>query len=183
MRSDAARNRARVVAAAADVFSERGLEASIAEVARRAGVGKATVFRSYPTKDALISAVAGERVNWVADAATAALELPDAWAAFRDLLAQIAERHSTDLMYAAALANDTCSPDVELARARARDAMEALMARAKEQGAMRADATSADVRVLFKGVTAAMPDGERHDLDRWRRWAEIFAAALRADRG
>ena len=181
LRSDAARNRERVLVAAAEVFSEQGLEASIAAVARRAGVGKATIFRSYPTKDDLVSAVAGERVRWVADAATAALERPDAWAAFSELITQMAERHATDLIHAAALANDTCSSDMEEARARAKEALGALMDRAKQQGTMRPDATPEDVRVLFKGVTAAMPQDQRHDVERWRRWAAMFTAALRAD--
>src|SRR6059058_4974759 len=89
LRSDAARNRARVLAAAAEVFSELGPEASVAEVARRAGVGKATIFRSYPRKEDLISAVASERVRWVAAAASAALAREDAWAAFCELLTRI----------------------------------------------------------------------------------------------
>lgn len=181
LRSDAARNRERVLVAAAEVFSEHGLEASIADVARRAGVGKATVFRSYPAKEDLISAVASERVRWVADAATSALAQPDAWVAFAHLLVQIAERHATDLIHAAALANLTGSRELDQARARAHDALDALMVRAKQQGAMRADATTEDVRMLFKGTTAAMSDAERHDVERWRRWAAMFAAALRAE--
>jgi AcrR family transcriptional regulator len=181
LRSDAARNRERVLVAAAEVFSEHGLDASVAEVARRAGVGKATIFRSYPAKEDLIAAVASAPVRWVADAATGALAQPDAWAAFADLLGEIAERHATDLIHAAALANDTCSSDIEEARARAKEALGALMDRAKQQGTMRPDATPEDVRVLFKGVTAAMPQDQRHDVERWRRWAAMFTAALRAD--
>ena len=61
------------------MFSERGLDASVAEVARRAGVGKATVFRSYPTKEDLIGAIACDRVRWVQGLVDEALERPDAW--------------------------------------------------------------------------------------------------------
>jgi AcrR family transcriptional regulator len=182
LRRDAARNRERVLAAAAHVFAEQGLEASVAEVARRAEVGKATIFRSYPTKEDLIGAVAAEPVRWVAEAAADALARPDAWAAFADLIVRIAERHATDLVHAAALASASGSRELDEARARARDALDALMDRAKEQGAMRADARAEDVGVLFKGVTAAMPDEQRHDVERWRRWAAMFTAALRSDR-
>jgi AcrR family transcriptional regulator len=180
-RSDAARNRARVLAAADEVFSEQGLEASVAEVARRAGVGKATVFRSYPAKDDLVAAVASARVRWVAEAATAALERADPWAAFTDLLIQMAERHAGDLMHATALADATGSRELDDARASAHHALEALMDRAKAEGTMRADATVEDLRVLFRGVTAAVADDERHDVQRWRRWASMFAGALRAE--
>ena len=57
LRADAARNRERIVAAAIEVFAERGLEASTAEIAARAGVGEATLFRRFPTKDDLITAI------------------------------------------------------------------------------------------------------------------------------
>jgi AcrR family transcriptional regulator len=180
LRCDAARNRERVLAAAAEVFAEYGLEASVADVARRAGVGKATIFRSYPTKADLIGAVASEPVRWVADAAADALARPDAWVAFGELMVQIAERHAKDLLHAAALASASGSRELDEARARARKALDALMDRAKEQGAMRADATAEDIGVLFRGVTAAMPGEQRHDAERWRRWAEMFTAALRA---
>ena len=56
-RADAVRNRARVIAAAAEVFAERGIEASVPAVAARAGVGKATVYRSFPPKEHLVAAV------------------------------------------------------------------------------------------------------------------------------
>ena len=61
-RADALRNRERVVAAAAEVFAERGIEASVPEVAVRAGVGKATVYRSFPTKEHLVAAVVTGRL-------------------------------------------------------------------------------------------------------------------------
>ena len=139
------------------------------------------MFRSYPAKEDLVAAVASARVRWVADAATAALERDDAWAAFTDLLVQIAQRHATDLIHETALSEATGSRELDEARASAHHAMEALMDRAKAEGSMRVDATTEDVRVLFRGVTAALPAGERHDVERWRRWATMFAAALSAE--
>jgi AcrR family transcriptional regulator len=182
LRADAARNRERILAAARDVFSERGLEASVADVARRAGVGKATIFRSYPTKDDLIAAIACDRVRWVEDLVTQALERPDAWAAFTDLLVDLAHRHATDLTHLEALARDTNAPLLTEARAAANAAMSQLMEKAKAQGAMRADAQPHDLRMLFHGVTHAMTDVERRDVTAWSRWAVLFANALRAER-
>jgi AcrR family transcriptional regulator len=180
LRADAARNRERVLEAAGRVFSESGLDASVAEVAKAAGVGKATVFRSYPTKEHLIAAVACERVSWVAEAAREALAGADAWRAFCDLLDKMAVRNAGDAIHFDALTHAGNSPDLERARADANAAITALMDRAKAQGAMRADATADDLRVLFKGVTAALPAGRRHDAGEWRRWARMFASALRA---
>jgi AcrR family transcriptional regulator len=180
LRADAARNRERILVAARRVFSERGLEASVAEVAREAGVGKATVFRSYPTKEHLIAAIANDRLRWVEDLVTQALEQPDAWAAFKDLLADLAHRHATDLTHLEALARHTDAPLLVEARRATNAALRRLMEKAKAEGAMRADATPEDIRTLFHGVTHAMSEEERRDVDAWARWAELFANALRA---
>jgi AcrR family transcriptional regulator len=181
LRADAARNRERILIAAHHVFSEHGLEASVAEVAREAGVGKATVFRSYPTKEHLIAAIACDRVRWIEGLVAQALERPDAWTAFKDLLVDLAHRHATDLTHLEGLARDTDAPLLSEARAAANSALRRLMEAAKAQGAMRADATPEDIRMLFHGVTHAMTADERHDVRVWARWAELFANALRAE--
>jgi AcrR family transcriptional regulator len=180
LRADAARNRERILTAARNVFSEHGLEASVAEVAREAGVGKATVFRSYPTKEHLIAAIACDRVGWVEDRVTHALEQEDAWAAFKGLLVDLAVRHATDLTHLQALARQTDAPLLTEARAAANAALRRLMEKAKAQGAMRADATPEDIRALFHGVTHSMTEDERHDVAVWARWADLFANALAA---
>jgi AcrR family transcriptional regulator len=73
LRADAARNRERIIAAAAEVFAERGLDASTAEVAQRAGVGEATLFRRFPHKldlvDAILEAKMSESIEMIADCA------------------------------------------------------------------------------------------------------------------
>jgi AcrR family transcriptional regulator len=63
LRADAERNRRRLIDAAVEVFAERGLEASTAEIARRAGVGQGTVFRRFPTKDDLVAAIVVDRLT------------------------------------------------------------------------------------------------------------------------
>jgi AcrR family transcriptional regulator len=77
LRADAARNRERIIAAAAAVFAERGLEAATAEIAHRAGVGEATLFRRFPTKDDLIDAIIETRMEEVVALADAAASDPD----------------------------------------------------------------------------------------------------------
>ena len=180
LRADAARNRERILLAAQHVFSEHGLDASVAEVAREAGVGKATIFRSYPTKEHLIAAVAGDRVRWIEDLVTEALDQPDAWEAFKGLLVELAQRHAADLTHVEAFARNTESPLLADARKVANAAFRKLMKKAKQQGSMRADARPEDIRTLFHGVTHAMHEEERHDPKAWARWAELFANAFRA---
>src|SRR3954464_13341726 len=87
-RADALRNRQRVIAAAASVFAEKGLDAGVPEIAARAGVGKATVYRSFPTKEHLVAAVAIERLAWVTEVALSGLEEPDAGAALHRVLVE-----------------------------------------------------------------------------------------------
>jgi AcrR family transcriptional regulator len=181
LRADAARNRERILVAAGEVFSEQGLDASVAEIAKRACVGKATIFRSYPSKEHLIAAVSCERVRWVEDLAVTALDQDDAWAAFTQLITELAEHHACDLSHVGALTHTAGFPRLDQAKARANAALSRLMERAKEQGEMRPDATPDDIRVMFKGVTAAMTDAERRDVEVWRRWAELFVNAFRAD--
>jgi len=83
MRSDARRNRERVLVAAEDVFSEMGLRAQIEEVARRAGVGVGTVCRHFPTKQALVEAVLEAMYESLLQDALQALEQRDPGSAFR----------------------------------------------------------------------------------------------------
>ena len=95
-RADAVRNRARVVAAAAEVFAEKGEDAVVPDIAARAGVGKGTVYRCFPTKEHLIAAVATERARWFEREARAAAADADPWAAFRAFLARVAEAYCRD---------------------------------------------------------------------------------------
>src|SRR5688500_20234163 len=90
LRADAARNRELIIAAAASVFAERGLDAATAEIAHRAGVGEATLFRRFPSKDDLIDANIETRLEEFAALADAAATEPDpavALARFRQALA------------------------------------------------------------------------------------------------
>src|SRR6478609_7030123 len=82
-RADALRNRDRVIAAAGEIFA-------------LAGVGKATVYRSFPSKEHLVAAVACERLRWVAEQVTEALLRPDAGRAFEEVVIAIAERQASD---------------------------------------------------------------------------------------
>jgi AcrR family transcriptional regulator len=179
-RADARRNRERVIAAAAAVFAEKGLDAGVPEIAARAGVGKATVYRSFPSKEHLVAAVARERLAWITELVTRALAAEDPGTAFTDVVLRIAEEQAGDWAVAGSLAADIHQPELDSARATAQAAFEALMDRGRAAGALRADATADELRVLFTGVAQVLrADGER-DPQVWRRYGQLVADALRA---
>ena len=174
-RADARRNHERVFAAALEVFAERGLEATIPEIADRAGVGKATVYRSYPTKSALVEAVARHRLAWLTDrvAATAAFQ-DDAFAALQDLLGDIAERLASDRLLVDVLAQAKRWREENFTEPFSR-----LLEDAKRQGRIRSDATSQDVQVLVGGSSRVLLELDIRDPAQWRRYSTLALNALR----
>ena len=179
-RADAVRNAERVLAAASEVLAEKGAEAGVPEIAARAGVGKGTVYRCFPTKEHLIAAVLTERLRWFTESARAAAERPDAWEAFVDLLVDSAERQAGDCTFSAGLSHESVLPEVVAAREAMHEAIDALMARAQADGRMREGVTSRDVKVLFAGTAQMLRADGNRDPAEWRRYAELVANALRA---
>jgi AcrR family transcriptional regulator len=178
-RADALRNRERVIAAAAEVFAERGMHVGVPEIAQRAGVGKATVYRSFPSKEHLVAAVACERLAWITDLATAALVRDDAGDAFGDVVVAIAEQQASDCAVAGALAADIDLPELHAARATTHAALAALIDRARATGALRADATAEELRVLLTGISQVLRADGVHDPTTWRRYGRLVADALK----
>ena len=96
LRADAARNRARVLEVAYETFAQEGLSVPIDEIARRAGVGAGTVYRHFPTKEALFRAIVASRLQRLIDSATPLLEGDDPGAAFFAFLALLVEEGEKD---------------------------------------------------------------------------------------
>src|SRR6195952_1974971 len=100
MRADAARNRAALLTAAEAEFAEHGPDASVADIARRAGIGKGTVFRHFPTKDDLLAAVVMDRVTTLTSLARELSGRPDAGPALEEFLEQAAgKQQQLDLSF------------------------------------------------------------------------------------
>src|SRR6478752_9796491 len=106
-RSDARRNHERILEAALAVFAEKGADASIPEIAARAGVGKATVYRNYPTKADLLTAITRDRLSWLVERADEAAAEPDASAALRAYTDAVFTNIKSDRALCEALNNDT----------------------------------------------------------------------------
>ena len=179
-RADAVRNYGRVIAAAAEVLAEKGAEAGVPEIAARAGVGKGTVYRCFPTKDHLFAAVASERVRWFERQARAAAEADDAWAAFAAFMERVADAHCADRGMVASMSQAIELPELVAARAAATDAVGVLMERAIAQGSMRADAVPADLKVLLSGIGRSLAAAQETDPAVWRRYVGFVVDALRS---
>jgi AcrR family transcriptional regulator len=156
MRSDARRNRERVLVAAEDVFSEMGLRAQIEEVARRAGVGVGTVCRHFPTKQALVEAVLEAMYESLLQDARRALEQPDPGVAFRTFFFALSEFQARHRALAEHMATEIELPvSAQSVRDSLRGAIGELVTHAQEAGAIRDDIGPADVALLFSGVAHA----------------------------
>ena len=183
LRADAARNRERIVAAAIEVFAERGLDASTADVAARAGVGEATLFRRFPTKDDLITAIIGMQFEESAALAESCLEDDDPWRGVERFLYGMAERAAVDHGIAGA-AKEKCiaSPTLAGERRRILDLTSQLVRRAQKADVLRDDIAGQDLMFLMSAVAslAELPfHGLRADL--WKRYLGIFLDGLRPE--
>jgi AcrR family transcriptional regulator len=150
LRVDAARNRAAIVDAASEVFAEQGLDASLDEIARRAGTGNATLYRRFPTRSDLIAAVFTERMVEHVDAVGAGLADPDPWRGFASYVETVGVMQARDRGIADLVTMDVASaPEIEDLRARAFDGLVRLVERAHAAGVLRTDFTTQDVVLLM----------------------------------
>jgi AcrR family transcriptional regulator len=181
LRADARRNRDRILDAARAAFGERGLDVPLEDIADRAGVGIATLYRRFPTREALVAATFELKLDAFAEAAEQALGHPDAWAGFAGFVewacaTQAANRGVTDLL-TLRLPNSELA---EASRARGLRAFTALVRRAQDQGALRADFVPEDLVLLMianAGVVLATRTAAPHA---WRRLVALMIESFRA---
>lgn len=183
-RADARRNRERVLAAAKGCFAEHGLDAQMDEIARAAEVGVGTVYRHFPTKQALAEAIAADHFDRLAASAREALEDPDPWAGFSGFLRRSAQVQAGDRALAEVMAAD---PEVMCDAASRRpdlhEALAELVRRAQDAGSLRRDLVPADVPMLICGVGRATLAGSTGPTMSTRRYLEIVLDGLRAPGG
>jgi AcrR family transcriptional regulator len=178
LRADAERNRRLLLDAAAEAFAEHGLEVGVAEIARRAGVGRGTVFRRFPTKEHLIAAIVVDRMDQVSARGRELLADPNPDAALFELLASMVGSAQTDRALFEAV-GDTflANEDIRVAHAQLAGVLDQLLQRAQDAGTIRDDVGALDLLMMFKGVCeAARPFS---DADVAARQLELVRAALR----
>jgi AcrR family transcriptional regulator len=179
LRADARRNRERIIESARLAFAECGPEAQMDDVARLAGVGVGTVYRHFPTKEALLAELVRQKFRLFADRAREALAQDgEPFVLIEDLLRRNATTAADDLGIQYAIANAG-----EQAWAHAQPEQDELIAltgelidRARRAGTIRPDIEPTDIGMLMCGVCSTM--GARPDFD-WRRHLELVIETLR----
>jgi len=178
LRADAERNRKRLLDAAVEVFAEQGLEASTAEIARRAGVGQGTVFRRFPTKDDLVAAIVVDRLGEITETASELLADPPRDGGVLAFMAELARIHVRDrgLIEAVNGTKALADPAVHDAHGALMDVLEQHVKADREAGLVRADIGAFDVMALSKAVASACEPGIA--TASWKRYLAVVAAGL-----
>ncbi|MGD0699277.1 MAG: TetR/AcrR family transcriptional regulator [Trebonia sp.] len=181
MRADALRNRRILLDAAAAVLADKGLNVPVSYIAQQAGLGKATVFRRFPTKESLIAAVIEDQLGKLADLGETLASAGDPAGALRDLLTAgtrlIAEnRGLCEAMYASL-------GDAAIAAILRRlvDTTRTLLAKAQQAGAIRGDVTAEDLLLLQRGIAQTSAPLQAASPGLWRRYLDLAWDGLRPE--
>jgi AcrR family transcriptional regulator len=180
-RADARRNRKRILSSARKQFAKQGLDLHVGEVARDAQVGVGTVYRHFPCKEDLLQALADERFAYFAEQAREALEDPDPWHGFCELLRECGRVVAEDRALSEAMDKlpTLCAASAE--KVKLNELTGQLIERAKADGTMRADFSADDVPSLMRGLArATAPQKSGPPAMTWERYLEIMLAGLRA---
>ncbi|MFD2472294.1 TetR/AcrR family transcriptional regulator [Amycolatopsis silviterrae] len=156
MRADAQRNYDRLVAAARSAFAEQGADAALDDIAQRAGVGNATLYRHFPTRQALLEAVFRDHIDALCHRAGELTAAPSPGAALKEWLGEVIAYGSAERGLAAALGEDGSS-----CRAAVFEAAQGLLTRAQEAGEVRREVSVGQVFKLVNAValvTETEPD-------------------------
>src|SRR3954468_14033843 len=180
LRTDAQRNRDRIIAAARESFAEEGLDVGVEQIARRAGVGMGTLYRRFPTKESLVHAIFEQRVDALQPVIDRALAGDDPWAGFVDVLQTTVAYHAEDRGFLQMVVH-RLGPDAVPNEVRRRffAPMEELLARAQRAGSIRPDLNAGDLPAIFRmaAASALAPADPARDC---RRHVGLLLDGLRA---
>jgi AcrR family transcriptional regulator len=181
LRADAERNRQRLIAAAREVFAERGLHVPMEDIARHAGVGVATLYRRFPTRAQLIAGAFEGKMCAYADAVAQALAEPDPWAGFCGYIERVCAMQAEDRAFASVLTMTLpLDKRFEAERARAFRGFTELVDRAKAAGKLREDFVTEDLAVLLMANAGVIAGTANAAPGAWRRFAAYMIQAFGA---
>lgn len=184
LRADARRNRERIIAAAHELFARHGRAAQMEDIAAHAGLGIGTLYRHFPSKQALITAMVAQRFHGMADLAATAERIDDPGLAFETLLRSYLEAAEGDANFQRALmgSDEVDWTEVKQEKAEFSAIVARIIDRAASVGAVRSDFTITDFPVIAHGIVSTMyfaPAGN----DNWRRHLELVLAGIRMPTG
>ncbi|MEV0350065.1 TetR/AcrR family transcriptional regulator [Nonomuraea sp. NPDC050680] len=182
LRADALHNRNRILEAARETFATLGLDVPMVEIARRSGVGIATLYRRFPTKESLVVEVFADDLHACAKVVDDALADPDPWRGFRTVIEKVCAMQAVDRGFTAAFLS--AFPDA-IAFERERECAERgfaeLARRAKEAGRLRADFVQDDLTLLLMANSGIVTDSPEAALAASRRLVAFLLQAFRAE--
>jgi len=179
LRADAARNRQRIMEAAREVFAQRGLDATLDDVAHHAGVGVGTVYRRFPNKNALVDALFETAITDMVDLAIEAVTFNDSWEGLVWFLERASERQAEDRGLKDVIMHGMCGSErVGEARSRIVPAVTALVERAQRDGKLRGDIVAADIPIIELMVNSVASYSAALAPDLWRRYLSIILDGL-----
>ncbi|MFC4121610.1 TetR/AcrR family transcriptional regulator [Nonomuraea zeae] len=182
LRSDAARNRDKLLVAATQVLAERGLDAPLEHIARRAGVSIGTLYNHFPTREALLGAILPQRLAALNEITAAALADPDPWAGFTGFLEGLFTLQAEDHSLNDALAQSfSLTTDVSQACHRGFLDAERIIERAKAGGRLRPDFGPQDLVTLVWAMSQVIRESMETAPGTWRRHLSFCLDGLRAE--
>jgi len=174
VRKDAARNRDRLISAARTVFADRGIDATLDDIAREAGVGTGTAYRHFPNKKVIAAEILADATQQIATDAEDALNIDDPWDAVVAFFENTSARRAADRGLYQNLAGQANVDDKTRIWPHIVDGITRLFDRAKEAGMIRADAEPEDAGVVFAMLGVAF------STRTWRRYLALLLDGLRA---
>jgi AcrR family transcriptional regulator len=180
LRADAERNRQRLLAAAKELFKTRGLDVTLDDVARQAGVGTGTAYRRFPNKDALIDALMTDRIAEIGQIARECLDEPDPWIGLtsffhRALALQAADRGLKEVLFTPGRGRERSNH----ARRQIAPVVTKLVRRALDAGVVRSDMATTDVAVINYMLNMVVDLGRHIEPDLYKRYLTIVLDGLR----
>ncbi|MFF1448666.1 TetR/AcrR family transcriptional regulator [Streptomyces sp. NPDC058274] len=181
-RADALRNRERIVAAAREMFVEFGAEVPFDEIARRAGVGNATVYRNFPDRDSLAREVVCSVMDRTSEQIESALAVGgDPFEALSRFVHAAADERIGALCPMLSQGFDQNHPDLVAARERITELVEELMGRARKAGQLRPDVEFGDMMIALSQLTRPLPGTACQGIDRFvHRHVQLLLDGMRA---
>lgn len=181
LRADARRNREKILASAGELFAQHGSEAQMDQIAEHSGLGLGTLYRHFPTKEALLTAIVRQRFEGLADLARDAEQITDAGEALEAVLQRYLEAAEGDAAFQLALLGSD-SPQwasIRAQKSELRTIVTRVIARAVAAGAVRPDLTFADFPLITSGVMSTMYFKPGGNAD-WRRHLQLLLDGVRA---